>query len=184
MIVWLPLTPVSVAAPLPSSGALPSRVLSPRSVKLTVPEGSGTGGEPVATCAVKVSDGTLLCTTRMAERLSDVVVGRVTNWSTVFEVPTPLLASPPYCAVITCSPGDSVVVSVARARLLLCRASVPLPIELPPSKKVTVPVGGPLLPATRLLKVIGVPCGDTKSIGLPSGDAGALVERATDCASV
>lgn len=69
----------------------------------------------------------------------------------------PKFVSPPYTAVILCAPTVSVLVLNVAMPL---PSSVPLPMGIPPSWKVTVPVGVPLAVVTVAVKVTGCPESD------------------------
>jgi hypothetical protein len=84
-----------------------------------------------------------------------VKLGATMTWVRTVDVLAANLGSPPYAAVIECVPTVSVdVVKVATALLF----SVPLPIVVVPSRKVTVPVGVPVvLDVIVALNVTGLP---------------------------
>jgi hypothetical protein len=76
------------------------------------------------------------------------------TWLTGEEVPLLLLLSPPYAAVILWLPRAKVEVEKVACPEPL---SVPVPIVVAPSLKVTVPVAVPLEPVTVAVKVTDWP---------------------------
>ena len=72
------------------------------------------------------------------------------------DVDTEKFVSPPYCAVMECTPTVSVdVLNVASPP-----DNVPVPMEVPPSLNVTVPVGVPASLVTVAVKVTKLPAFD------------------------
>jgi hypothetical protein len=129
----------------------------PSTVKVTVPVGvppPGAATEAV-TAGWPKTDG-------LAEEVTAVVVEAwLTVWVTELEVLVKKLESPPYVAVIECSPADSgaVVVQVAFPLVSSVAGAVQL-MGLVPSLKATVPVGVGAPEATGVtgaVKVTGWP---------------------------
>ena len=82
-----------------------------------------------------------------------VVLAWFTTWETAVEVLVVKSVSPTYTAVIECVPTDRLLVlKVATPE----EFSVPVPIELLPSRKLTVPVGVPLPGETAATVAVNV----------------------------
>jgi hypothetical protein len=99
------------------------------------------------TVAVKVTDWPDV--DGLMELANAVEVLALTTWLTAPDVLVARFVVPPYEAVIECVPTDRVDVD----RVATPELSVPVPIELAPSRKVTVPVGVPAADVTVAVNV-------------------------------
>jgi hypothetical protein len=138
VMVWLPTASVEteiVATPLAFNCALP-RVVSPFR-KVTVPVGTAEDDPPLT---VAVSNTAWPKVEGFGTAVTLVVVAIFpTTWFTVFDVATPLLASPLYLAVNGCVPSVKVLV----VKLALPSVSATVANVLVPSRNVTFPVTVP-----------------------------------------
>jgi hypothetical protein len=139
---------VNVAVP---PDKVPVPIPAPPSENVTVPVGVP---DPLLTVAVNVTDAPN--DDGFSEEVTLVLVGiPLTTWLSAVEVLGSKVASPWYAAVIECVPETN-----AEVEREACPAfSVPLPMDVAPSKKITVPVGDPV-PVTVAVKVTGCPAVD------------------------
>src|SRR5580704_806204 len=139
-------TPDPLSVPVPSSVAPSSKV--------TVP----VGVVPFAgvTVAVRVTRVPALAGL-LLEIIATVVVW-ATFWLNAGEVAGALEPSPPYTAVIECTPRTSELVVYVAVVIPAVVESVPAPSTVPPSLKVMVPVGvpGPVV-VTVAVKITDAP---------------------------
>ena len=140
---------VNVATLVLFNAPVPSVVVPSR--KVTIPVGMPEVLDAIV--AVNVTGAPL--DTEAAELTNAAVVAASVMVSvTAAEVLLAKFALPLYLAVMGCAPAVSIdVVKVATSLLF----SVPVPSVVAPSRKATVPVGVPLLPATVAVNVTAVP---------------------------
>lgn len=136
---------VKVAVP---PDKVPVPIPAPPSENVTVPVGVP---DPLLTVAVNVTD--VPNDDGFSEEMTVVLVGiPLTTWFSAVDVLGSKVASPWYAAVIECVPETSAEVESEAWPAF----NVPLPIEVAPSKKTTVPVGVPV-PLTVAVKVTDCP---------------------------
>ena len=130
--------------------SVPVPMAAAPSKKVTVPLGVP---EPLLTVAVNVTG--FPNTAGFCDEATDMLVAiPLTTWLSTLDVLGSKVASPWYAAAIECVPTTSDAVEI---EALPAASRVPLPMEVVPSKKSTVPVGVPPVPVTVAVKVTDCP---------------------------
>lgn len=143
---------VVVNVAVPPADKVPVPIPAPPSENVTVPVGVP---EPLVTVAVSVieapkDDG-------LSDEATVVVVGMpLTTWLRIVDVLGSKVASPWYAAVMECVAATSADVEIEAWPAF----KVPLPIEVAPSKKITVPLGVPDVLVTVAVNVTVCPAVD------------------------